>query len=103
MRVRSVALVAALLFIAPQVAGQEPAARTVVERAAAALGGLERIRAIRNITLAGYAQYAYQFGGGRISGDPAAPDKYLAANELRRVYDLEHGRFQLAERRNMLF
>ena len=75
----------------------------VVERAAAALGGLERIRSVRNITLTGYAQYAYQFGGGRITGEPAAPEKYLAANELRRVYDLEHDRFQLAERRNMLF
>ena len=58
---------------------------------------------VKNITLTGYAQYAYQFGGGRITGDPAAPEKYLAANELRRVYDLEHNRFQLAERRNMLF
>jgi glyoxylase-like metal-dependent hydrolase (beta-lactamase superfamily II) len=103
MRVRSVALVVALLLIGPHVAGQEPPARAVVERAAVTLGGLERIRAIKNITLSGYAQYAYQFGGGRITGDPAAPDKYLAANELRRVYDLEHNRFQLAERRNMLF
>ena len=78
-------------------------ARTLVERAAAALGGLERVRSVRNITLTGYAQYAYQFGGGRITGEPAAPEKYLAANELRRVYDLEHDRFQLTERRNMLF
>ena len=64
---------------------------------------LERIRSVRNITLTGYGQYAYQFGGGRITGEPAAPEKYLAANDLRRVYDLEHDRFQLPERRNMLF
>ena len=51
----------------------------------------------------GYGQYAYQFGGGRITGEPDAPDKYIAANELQRVYDLEHDRFQLLERRNMLF
>jgi len=67
------------------------------------LGGIDRVRAVKNITLSGYAQYAYQFGGGRITGEPAAPEKYLAANELRRVYDLEHNRFQLIERRNMLF
>ena len=86
------------------VLGQEVgSARTVVESAAKALGGVDRIRSIRNITLTGYAQYAYQFGGGRITGEPAAPEKYMAANELRRVYDLEHSRFQLAERRNMLF
>jgi glyoxylase-like metal-dependent hydrolase (beta-lactamase superfamily II) len=82
---------------------QNASARTVVESAAKALGGLNRIRGIKNITLHGYAQYAYQMGGGRISGSPAAPEKYLAANELRRVYDLEHDRFEMRERRNMLF
>jgi glyoxylase-like metal-dependent hydrolase (beta-lactamase superfamily II) len=75
----------------------------LVQRAAAAIGGADRLRAVRNITLNGYGQYAYQFGGGRITGEPGAPEKYIAANELKRVYDLEHGRFQLVERRNMLF
>jgi glyoxylase-like metal-dependent hydrolase (beta-lactamase superfamily II) len=82
---------------------QTASARQVVEAAAAALGGAEKLRSIRNITLFGYGQYAYQFGGGRITGDPAAPEKFIAANDLRRVYDLEHNRFQLSERRNMLF
>jgi glyoxylase-like metal-dependent hydrolase (beta-lactamase superfamily II) len=75
----------------------------VVAQAAEALGGEARVRSVRNITLAGYGQYAYMFGGGRISGSPDAPEKYIAANDLRRVYDLEHGRFQQLERRNMLF
>jgi glyoxylase-like metal-dependent hydrolase (beta-lactamase superfamily II) len=43
------------------------------------------------------------WGGGRIDGSPEAPEKFIAANELKRVYDLEHGRFQMQERRNMLF
>ena len=77
--------------------------RTVVSRAAEALGGEARVRSVRNITLAGYGQYAYMFGGGRISGSPDAPEKYIAANDLRRVYDIEHERFQQLERRNMLF
>jgi len=81
----------------------QPSAREVVNRAATALGGAERVRSIKNITLAGYGQYAYMFGGGRITGSPDAPEKYQAANDLRRVYDLEHGRFQQLERRNMLF
>jgi glyoxylase-like metal-dependent hydrolase (beta-lactamase superfamily II) len=79
------------------------AGRILVTQAAAALGGEARVRSVRNITLAGYGQYAYMFGGGRISGSPDAPEKYIAANDLRRVYDLEHGRFQQLERRNMLF
>ena len=104
LRVLAAAAVVAALIITLPVSGQDvAAARTLVEGAAKALGGAERLRKIRNITLTGYAQYAYQFGGGRITGDPAAPEKYLAANELRRVYDLEHDRFQLTERRNMLF
>ena len=79
------------------------AGRTLVTQAAVALGGEARVRSIRNITLAGYGQYAYMFGGGRVSGSPDAPEKYIAANDLRRVYDLEHGRFEQLERRNMLF
>lgn len=77
--------------------------RSIVEAAAKALGGIDRVRSVRNITLAGFAQYAYMFGGGRITGSPDAPEKYIAANDLRRVYDLEQGRFQQLERRNMLF
>ena len=64
---------------------------------------MDRVRAVKNLTLVGYGQYAYMFGGGRITGSPDAPEKYQAANDLRRVYDLEHGRFQQLERRNMLF
>src|SRR5215472_2605844 len=64
---------------------------------------MERVRSVKNLTLVGYGQYAYQFGGGNITGSPDAPQKYIAANDLRRVYDLEHGRFQQLERRNMLF
>jgi glyoxylase-like metal-dependent hydrolase (beta-lactamase superfamily II) len=86
-----------------RVNAQAAPSRQVVDAAAKALGGADRLRAVRNITLVGYGQYAYQFGGGRITGEPGAPEKYIAANEARRVYDLEHNRFQLVERRNMLF
>jgi len=82
---------------------QASSAREVVNRAAEALGGVERMRSVKNITLVGYGQYAYMFGGGRITGSPDAPEKYQAANDLRRIYDLEHARFQQLERRNMLF
>src|ERR1044072_7093511 len=82
---------------------QATSARAVVEGAAKALGGVDRIQAVKNITLHGYAQYAYQMGGGRISGSPDAPEKYMAANDLTRVYDLANGRFQMRERRNMVF
>ena len=105
MRLLAVALVpmaiAAAMF---QVSyAQTPSARTIVDGAAKALGGADRIRTVRNITLHGYGQYAYQMGGGRITGSADAPEKYMAANDLTRVYDLANGRFQMRERRNMLF
>lgn len=46
---------------------------------------------------------AYMWGGGRIDGNVEAPEKYIAANELSRIYDLDNNRFQMVERRNMLF
>jgi glyoxylase-like metal-dependent hydrolase (beta-lactamase superfamily II) len=78
-------------------------AAQAINAAAAALGGADRIRALRNLTLIGYAQYAYQNGGGNISPLPGAPQKFIAANDYRRIYDLEHGRMYHQERRNDLF
>lgn len=83
--------------------GTPEAARQVIDAAAAALGGAERIASLRNLTLIGYGQYAYQYGGGNITGLPDAPMKLIAANDLRRVYDLEHARARVTERRNNLF
>lgn len=94
-----------LFALAPGPApAQDPSAdRAAISAAAAALGGAERIRSVKNITLIGYGQYAYMFGGGNIVGSRNAPQKYEAANDLRRVYDLEHDRYQQLERRNFLF
>jgi glyoxylase-like metal-dependent hydrolase (beta-lactamase superfamily II) len=97
------AFAVSLLSIVAVAATPPSSPATVVAAAAEALGGAERLRSVRNITAAGYGQYAYQFGGGRITGEPDAPEKYIAANELQRIYDLENDRFQLVERRNMLF
>ena len=85
----------------PQVPGTTP--RQAIDAAAAALGGADRLKGLRNITLIGYAQYAYQNGGGNITALPGAPQKFIAANDYRRIYDLEHGRMYHQERRNDLF
>jgi hypothetical protein len=92
-----------LLSLQVLAAAPAPTPASVTAAAATALGGADKLRTVRNITLYGYGQYAYQFGGGRITGEAEAPEKYIAANELTRVYDLENDRFQLVERRNMLF
>ena len=89
--------------VAPAPAVPGTTAQAAIDAAAAALGGAERILKLRNITLIGYAQYAYQNGGGNITALPGAPQKFIAANDYRRVYDLEHGRMRHLERRNDLF
>jgi glyoxylase-like metal-dependent hydrolase (beta-lactamase superfamily II) len=78
-------------------------AKEAIDGAAVALGGADRILKLRNITLVGYGQYAYQNGGGNITALPGAPQKFIAANDYRRIYDLEHGRMRHLERRNDLF
>ena len=77
--------------------------RSIVEASAQALGGVQRIRDLQTLRLQGYAQYAYMWGGGNITGSSDAPQKWIAANELQRAWDFRHDAFQLKERRNMLF
>jgi glyoxylase-like metal-dependent hydrolase (beta-lactamase superfamily II) len=98
--------VAGVAFLSQSIPGAARAAtsdRPLLVAAAEALGGLQRVQGVRNITLIGYGTYAYQFGGGNVTSGPNAAQRYMGANDLRRVYDLEHGRFQQKERRSMLF
>src|ERR1051326_9183006 len=78
-------------------------AQQAIDAAARALGGIDKIHNLKNITLIGYAQYAYQNGGGNISPLPGAPQKYIAANDYRRIYDVQNMRMLHQERRNDLF
>src|SRR5262245_14159274 len=117
MRKRVVALLAACVIalmygawssrLAGQVQGQPAVPGTTAEQAidaaAGALGGAARLRALRNITLQGYGQYAYQIGGANISPLPDAPLKLIAANDYRRIYDVQNMRMYQQERRNDLF
>jgi glyoxylase-like metal-dependent hydrolase (beta-lactamase superfamily II) len=89
--------------VAAQSGAQGPAARKLVQQAAEALGGVEKLQAVRNISLAGYGQFPWVFGAEEISGSSHVPLKYTAVNDLRRVYDLEHNRFQERGRPFLLF
>jgi hypothetical protein len=103
-RAIQIALVLILTVLTPAIArAQSLSARQIVERAAQALGGADRIRTLKNITLNGYGQYAYMFGGGNITASVDAPMKFQAANDLRRIVDFEHERFAALERRYYQF
>src|SRR5262245_39060721 len=82
--------------------GISPALR-VVENAAEALGGKQRILAIKMIKIEGYGQAAYQNGGGNISSSPDAPQKWINVPEYEKIIDLEHRRMRIRQRQHNHF
>src|SRR5262245_633498 len=82
--------------------GISPALR-VVENAAEALGGKQRILAIKMIKIEGYGQAAYQNGGGNISSSPDAPQKWVDIPEYEKILDLEHRRMRVRQRQHNHF
>jgi len=83
--------------------GGQPQAPAIIMRAAEALGGAARLRAVRNITVAGYGEAAYMNGGGNISASPDAPQKWVSIPEYEKTIDLEHGRMRVRQRNHQNF
>ena len=70
----AVAIAAALAI---RLAGQATAPeRQLVTRAVDALGGRDRVMALKTLQIVGYGELAYFNGGGNITGDPDAPQKW---------------------------
>jgi hypothetical protein len=84
-------------------AAQPPRPAAFVTRAATALGGDARLRAIKTITVAGYGEAAYMNGGGNISASPDAPQKWVSLPEYDKTIDLEHGRMRVRQRNHQNF
>ena len=72
-------------------------------RAADALGGRDRVMALKTLQIIGYGELAYFNGGGNITGDPAAPQKWQKVLEYTRTIDLEHWRTRVQQRLKMDF
>jgi hypothetical protein len=53
--------------------------------AAEALGGRDRILAIKTLTIEGYGQLAYQNGGGNITSSIDAPQKWTSISDYVRT------------------
>jgi len=77
--------------------------RQLVTRAADALGGRDRVMALRTLQIVGYGELAYFNGGGNITGDPEAPQKWQKVLEYTRTIDLEHWRSRVQQRLKMDF
>ena len=86
----AVAIAAALAI---RFAGQATAPeRQLVTRAVDALGGRDRVMALKTLQIVGYGELAYFNGGGNITGDPDAPAEMAEGPQYTRTVDLEHGR-----------
>jgi hypothetical protein len=75
----------------------------LVTRAADALGGRNRVMAMKTLQVIGYGELAYFNGGGNITGDPAAPQKWQKVLDYTRTIDLEHRRTRVQQRLKMDF
>jgi glyoxylase-like metal-dependent hydrolase (beta-lactamase superfamily II) len=91
---------ALVIGLAGQGTGPE---RQLVTRAADALGGRDRVMAVKTLQMIGYGELAYFNGGGNVTGDPAAPQKWQKVLEYTRTIDLEHWRTRVQQRLKMDF
>ncbi|GFE87687.1 MBL fold metallo-hydrolase [Steroidobacter agaridevorans] len=73
-------------------------ATQAIEAAAEALGGKQRIEAVKTLKILGYGQLAYQDGGGNISSSPLAPQKWININAHQRTLDFPNERMRLQQR-----
>ena len=78
-------------------------ARQVATRAAEALGGVERIQALRTMRLRGYGHDAYQDGGSLITTEPTAPEKMNIITGYERVIDLANNRTRVRAKQSRAF
>jgi hypothetical protein len=92
---------ATALASAPVFAQDAAAARALLEAAATAMGGRERLESLDNLVMTGFGQrYA---SNGNISTDPNSPPKWQAVAEAERYFDLRNERTLNRERASNMF
>jgi glyoxylase-like metal-dependent hydrolase (beta-lactamase superfamily II) len=87
---------AALCSCPEALAQPASAARPLLESAATAMGGLDRLRGLDSLAMTGFGQrYAMN---GKISADPNSPPKWQSVTDAERYFDLRHKRALNQER-----
>jgi glyoxylase-like metal-dependent hydrolase (beta-lactamase superfamily II) len=79
-------------------AQNDQAARAAVRDAAEAMGGLDRIQALRSLRMRGYGQEAYQDGGSKITTEYDSPEKMTNFTAYERVIDVPNARSRVKAR-----
>ena len=87
----------------PVMAQGSQQARDLIDRVAEAMGGEEAILAIRTLEANGYGMEAYFWGGGNVTGDPEAVQKWAENPNVASIWDFDNGRYRTQYRHNFLF
>jgi glyoxylase-like metal-dependent hydrolase (beta-lactamase superfamily II) len=90
-----------VLACAPAHSQEAPQARALLEAAANAMGGRERIEQLDNLVMTGFGQ-RYNFNG-NTSSDPNSPPKWQAVAQSERYFDLAGDRALSRERASNMF
>ncbi|MGV3592040.1 MAG: MBL fold metallo-hydrolase [Gammaproteobacteria bacterium] len=86
-----------LLAVATLAQAQDDARQLVLD-AANAMGGAERLEALRTLRLHGYGHEAYQDGGSEITTEPSAPEKMTNLTAYERTIDVANARTRVKAR-----
>ena len=93
-------MIAGLFVSSGTVLAQQETARAILESAADAMGGLERLENLENFVYTGFGQSIYQGGGGNLSPDRNAPPKWQSVRDAQRSFDLRNERALNQDRRS---
>jgi hypothetical protein len=80
-----------------------PDAERLIGEAASAMGGAEAILAVRTLRADGYGMEAYFWGGGNVTADPAAAQKWAENPNFSSIWEFDDGRYRTQYRHNFLF
>jgi glyoxylase-like metal-dependent hydrolase (beta-lactamase superfamily II) len=75
----------------------------LIERVADAMGGSRAILDVHTLEADGYGMEAYFWGGGNVSGDPDAPQKWAENPNAASIWDFDNDRYLTRYRHNFLF
>lgn len=76
---------------------------TLMAQVADAMGGAAEILDVRTLEANGYGMEAYFWGGGNVTGDPEAVQKWAENPEMAAIWDFENDRYQTRYRHNFMF
>lgn len=85
------------------VVSAQSSADALIDRVVEKMGGAHAILDVRTIEANGYGMEAYFWGGGNITGDPGAIQKWAENPNMSAIWDFENDRYLTRYRHNFMF